>query len=393
MNVTTPTDGAVDGTVRIPFNRPSLQGREIEYIRAAVERGHTSAEGPFSARAAGLLQKELGAHDILLTTSCTAALEMSALLLGVGPGDTVVVPSFGFVTTALAYARAGARILFCDIEERTLGLDPDHLAEIMDDSVRAVVPIHYAGVGCDVDGIRRVLERWPRAELVEDNAHGLYGRYRGHPLGSLGRFATLSFHETKNFICGEGGALVVNRANDVHRAHVVYHKGTNRREFLLGHVDKYTWHDTGSSFGLADVLAAYLCGQLEERDKILAKRRGAFDRYRRLLEPHAVRHGYTLPAIPPDREQAYHMFYVLLPDGETRDRVLAGMRDRGVLATFHFVPLHDSPGGRRFAARALTCPVSERISARLLRLPFYTDITDAEAEEVVNAFLGALRSP
>ena len=171
MNLTTPTDGATDratdGAVRIPFNRPSLQGREIEYIRAAVERGHTSAEGPFSARAAALLQEAVGAHDILLTTSCTAALEMSALLLGVGPDDTVVVPSFGFVTTALAFARAGARILFCDIEERTLGLDPERLAEIMDDSVRAVVPIHYAGVGCDVDGIQRVLERWPRAELVE----------------------------------------------------------------------------------------------------------------------------------------------------------------------------------------------------------------------------------
>jgi dTDP-4-amino-4,6-dideoxygalactose transaminase len=396
VNLTTHTDsasaGALDGAVRIPFNRPSLQGREIEYIQAAVERGHTSAEGPFSARAAGLLQEELGAQDILLTTSCTAALEMSALLLGVVPGDTVVVPSFGFVTTALAYARAGARILFCDIEERTLGLDPDRLAEIVDDSVRAVVPIHYAGVGCDVEGIQRVLASWPQAELVEDNAHGLYGRYRDRPLGSLGRFSTLSFHETKNFTCGEGGALVVNRPGDVSRAHVVYHKGTNRREFLLGQVDRYTWHDTGSSFGLADVLAAYLCGQLEERDKILAKRRAAFERYRRLLEPHADRHGYRLPTIPPDREQAYHMFYVLLPDRETRDRVLAGMHDRGVLATFHFVPLHDSPGGRRFAARDLPCPVSERISARLLRLPFYTDITDAEAEEVVNAFLSPLRS-
>jgi dTDP-4-amino-4,6-dideoxygalactose transaminase len=252
------------------------------------------------------------------------------------------------------------------------------------------VPIHYAGVGCDIDGIRSVLDRWPRAELVEDNAHGLYGRYRGDPLGSFGRFSTLSFHETKNFICGEGGALVVNDDDDVRRAHVVYHKGTNRREFLLGEVDKYTWQDTGSSFGLADVLAAYLYGQLEERDKVLAKRRAAFDRYRQMLEPHAERHGYALPTIPPDRDQAYHMFYVLLPDGETRDRVLAGMRDRGVLATFHFVPLHNSPGGRRFAARDVRCPVSERVSARLLRLPFYTELTSAEAEEVVDAVLGAL---
>jgi dTDP-4-amino-4,6-dideoxygalactose transaminase len=390
VNVTAKTRDLIDGSVRIPFNRPSLQGREIEFMRSAVERGHTSAEGPFSARASGLLREEIGARDVLLTTSCTAALEMSALLLGVSPGDTVVVPSYGFVTTALAFARQGATMLFCDIEERTLGLDPDHLAEIMDDSVRAVVPIHYSGVACDIDGIGRVLARWPQAELVEDNAHGLFGRYRERPLGSFGRFSTLSFHETKNFICGEGGALVVNDEADVRRAHVVYHKGTNRREFLLGQVDKYTWQDTGSSFGLADVLAAYLFAQLEERRKILMKRRAAFDRYLEMLEPEAQRHGYTLPTVPPDREQAYHMFYVILPDADTRDRVLAGMRNRGVHSTFHYVPLHSSPAGRRFAARDLPCPVSDRISARLLRLPFYTDITAGEADEVVNAFFGAL---
>jgi dTDP-4-amino-4,6-dideoxygalactose transaminase len=390
LNVAAVTGDAIEGGVRIPFNRPSLQGREMELIKAAVEQGHTSAEGPFSAQVAGLLRDEMEARDVLLTTSCTAALEMSALLLGIGPGDTVVVPSYGFVTTALAFARQGARVLFCDIEERTLGLDPACLDEIMDDSVRAVVPIHYAGVACDVDGILAVLERWPRADLVEDNAHGLFARYQGRPLGTFGRFSTLSFHETKNFICGEGGALVVNRDEDVRRAHVVYHKGTNRREFLLGEVDKYTWQDTGSSFGLADVLAAYLYAQLERCQQILEKRRESFDRYLRLLEPEADRRGFTLPTVPADREQAYHMFYVMLPDADTRDRVLAGMRDRGVHATFHFVPLHSSPGGRRFAAREVSCPVSDRVSARLLRLPFYTDLTEAEADEVVGAFLAAL---
>jgi dTDP-4-amino-4,6-dideoxygalactose transaminase len=390
LNVTAVTGDAIERAVRIPFNRPSLQGREMELIRAAVEQGHTSAEGPFSAQVAGLLRDETEARDVLLTTSCTAALEMSALLLGIGPGDTVVVPSYGFVTTALAFARQGARVLFCDIEERTLGLDPDCLDEIMDDSVRAVVPIHYAGVACDVDGILAVLERWPRADLVEDNAHGLFARYQGRPLGTFGRFSTLSFHETKNFICGEGGALVVNRDADVQRAHVVYHKGTNRRDFLLGEVDRYTWQDTGSSFGLADVLAAYLYAQLERRQQILDKRKAAFDRYLRLLEPEADRRGFALPTVPADREQAYHMFHVMLPDADTRDRVLAGMRDRGVHATFHFVPLHSSPGGRRFAAREVPCPVSDRVSARLLRLPFYTDLTEAEADEVVGAFLAAL---
>lgn len=382
----------VPSSLPIPFNRPSLQGCEIEYMRTAVEQGHTSAEGPFTARAAGLLRDATEGRDVLLTTSCTAALEMTALLLGVSPGDTVVVPSFTFVTTALAFARQGARVLFCDIEPRTLGLDPDHLAEIMDDSVRAVVPVHYAGVGCDLDGISKVLDEWPRAELVEDNAHGLFGRYRDRPLGSLGRFSTLSFHETKNFICGEGGALVLNRDDDVGRAHVLYHKGTNRREFLLGEVDKYTWQDTGSSFGLSDVLAAYLYGQLEQRDTILAKRKVAFDRYYEMLAPGAAEHGYELPIVPPDRDQAYHMFYVLLPDADTRTRVLSGMRQRGVHATFHYVPLHRSPGGRRFAARDLACPATDDISARLLRLPFYTDLTEADATTVVEAFVEALGS-
>ena len=265
-----PGDHAGDS---IPFNRPSLEGREAEYMRQAVEGGHTSAAGPFSAAAAGLLCDELGCADILLTTSCTAALEMAAMLLDIEPGDTVVVPSFGFVTTALAFVRQGARILFCDIERERLGLDPTHLDELMDETVRAVVPIHYAGVPCDLDPIRDVVSRWPRAELVEDNAHGLFGRHAGRPLGSFGRFAALSFHETKNFICGEGGAIVLNDQSDVARAHTVFHKGTNRREFMLGEVDKYSWQDVGSSFGLSDVLAAFLYGQLEQHDSIRARRR------------------------------------------------------------------------------------------------------------------------
>jgi dTDP-4-amino-4,6-dideoxygalactose transaminase len=385
-----PVTGAGGG--RIPFNRPSIEGQEIELMRAAVEEiGHTSADGPFTAKVAELLREEVGAPDVLLTTSCTAALEMSALLLDIAPGDTVVVPSFGFVTTALAFVRQGAKVLFCDIDDVTLGLDPRHLAELMDESVRAVVPIHYAGVGCDLDGIRAVLQQWPRAELVEDNAHGLFGRRDGAPLGSFGRFAALSFHETKNFICGEGGALIVNDAHDVERARVLYHKGTDRQAFLLGQVDKYSWQDVGSSFGLADVLAAFLYGQLEQRTQILAKRRAAFERYERLLTPHVEELGLRLPQVPPGNEQAYHMFYVLLPDRATRDATLAALMARGVHATFHYVPLHDSTGGRRFAARPTECPVTESISGRLLRLPFYTNLTDPDAARVVEELLSALR--
>jgi dTDP-4-amino-4,6-dideoxygalactose transaminase len=375
----------------IPFNRPSLEGREMELMRAAVEEGgHTSADGPFSAQATDLLRAEVGAADVLLTTSCTAALEMSALLLDIEPGDTVVVPSFGFVTTALAYVRQGARVLFCDIDEWTLGLDPAHLAALMDDTVRAVVPIHYAGVGCDMEGIAAVLEQWPRAELVEDNAHGLFGRRDGRPLGSFGRFSTLSFHETKNFICGEGGALVVNDERDVERANVLYHKGTNRQAFLHGQVDKYSWQDIGSSFGLSDVLAAFLCGQLQQRDAILHKRRTAFDRYQRLLEPWAEELDLRLPVVPEGCEQAYHMYYVLLPDEATRNRTLSRLHDHGVHATFHYVPLHSSPGGRRFAARTVECPVTDDVAGRLLRLPFYTSLTDTDAERVVAELLRAL---
>jgi dTDP-4-amino-4,6-dideoxygalactose transaminase len=339
---------------------------------------------------AELLADATGARQVLLTTSCTAALEMTALLLDVGPGDTVVVPSFGFVTSALAYARQGARIAFCDIEPHTLGLDPHHLQQVLDPSVRAVVAIHYAGVGCDVAGIQQVLEGRPDVALVEDAAHGLFGRYRGEPLGSFGRFATLSFHETKNFICGEGGALLVNDERDMARSQVLLDKGTDRQAFLQGLVDKYSWQDTGSSFGLSDVLAAYLYGQLEKRTRILDRRRKVFERYQTALAPMAAAHGLALPVVPPDREQAYHMFYVLLPDAETRDRVLAAMHADGIYAAMHYVPLHSSPGGRKVQASAVECPVTDHVAARLLRLPFFTDLRESDTDRVLSSFSRAL---
>jgi dTDP-4-amino-4,6-dideoxygalactose transaminase len=377
---------------RIPFNRPSLEGRELEYMAEAISNGRTSSSGPFSARAAEVLQSVSGAEDALLTTSCTAALELSAMLLDLEPGDTVVVPSFTFVTTALAFARAGARILFCDIEPRTLGLDPEHLATLLDDTVRAVVPIHYAGVACDLDGIRAALADRPRASLIEDNAHGLFGQWQGHPLGGFGRFATLSFHETKNIVCGEGGALLIHESRDVDRARVLFEKGTNRRAFFLGQVDKYTWKDIGSSFGLSEILAGHLYGQLEQRDTIQAKRRAVFERYRDLLAPHADALGFRLPFIPAGAEQTYHMFYVLLPDRPSRDAVLKHMQADGINPTFHYVPLHSSEGGRKFAARPTECPVTDEMSGRLLRLPFYNNLTAGESERVVTSFLSALSS-
>jgi dTDP-4-amino-4,6-dideoxygalactose transaminase len=373
----------------IRFNQPSLEGRELEYIRASVERGHTSSSGPFGSRVKELLSEETGASDVLMTTSCTTALELAAMLLDLEPGDTVVVPSFTFTSTALAFAREGARIIFCDIEPETLGIDPEHLASVMDESVRAVVPVHYAGVAGDIEGLFEVLKSWQGVDIVEDNAHGLFGRWQGRPLGSLGRFAALSFHETKNFVCGEGGALLVNDQRDVDRSYVLYDKGTNRRAFFLGQVDKYSWKDNGSSFGLADSLAAYLWAQLEQREVILSKRRTVWNRYFELLKPHAAEHGFRLPVVPDDRVQGYHMFYVLLPDNDTRNRALSHMRAAGVHPTFHYVPLHSSEGGRKFAAKPTNCPVTDDISGRLLRLPFYNNLPAADAERVVATFLEA----
>ncbi|MET1059879.1 MAG: dTDP-4-amino-4,6-dideoxygalactose transaminase [Nocardioides sp.] len=372
----------------IAFNESAVEGRELDYVRASIRSGHPSSGGGFSARAEALLADATGAEEVLLTTSCTSALELSAMLLDLGPDDTVVVPSFTFTTTALAYAREGARLVYCDIEPHTLGMDPDHLATLLDEHVRAVVVVHYAGIACDLEGIQRVLADRPDIALVEDNAHALFGSWRGRPLGSIGRFAAQSFHETKNFTCGEGGALILNDAADVDRARVLHDKGTDRRAFLLGQVDKYSWKDTGSSFGLSDVLAAYLLAQLEQAAVIQAKRRAITEHYHHALSPQAERLGFTtMPADPPERESAFHMFYVLLQDRRQRDAVLRLLRDRGVQATFHYVPLHTSDAGRRFAARETACPVTTDVSDRLLRLPFHNNLTTDDLDRVAAAFL------
>ncbi len=376
----------------IPFNRSAIEGNELEYIKTAMENGHTSSGGEFAKRATATLIAETGAQEVLLTTSCTSALELTALMLDVGQADTVIVPSFTFTTTALAFARQGAKIKFCDIEPTTLGLDPGHLSELLDDTVRAVVPVHYAGVACDMEGLRKALVERPDIAVIEDNAHGLFGRWHDQPLGTLGRFATQSFHDTKNIVCGEGGALLVNEGRDVDRARVLYDKGTNRRAFFLGQVDKYSWKDTGSSFGLSDALAAYLCAQLERRHVIQDKRRAVFERYEQALAPMADELGIRLPVVPDYCEQTYHMFYLLLPDRPTRDAVLSGMREQGVIATFHYVPLHSSEAGQKFSAAPAECPVTDDISGRLIRLPFYNNLTAAEIDRVVETFVETLQA-
>ncbi len=369
----------------IPFNRPSIEGDELDLMIAAVDNGHVSAGGPFSTKVIELLQKELGSADVLLTTSCTDALEMASLLLDLGPSDVVVVPSFGFVSTALAFARTGARIRFADIEPKTLGLDPQSVASVLDEKVRAVVPIHYAGVGCDIEGLKAVLIG-SAAELIEDNAHGLFGRYRGELLGTFGRFSTLSFHETKNFICGEGGALVLNETRDADRAHTILDKGTNRRSFLLGQVDKYSWVDIGSSFGLSDLLAAFLLGQLQAKERVLSKRRTVVEHYARLLKPLESELEFRCMNVPGDRDQAYHMFYVLMRSRRVRDHVLGSLNAQGILATFHYLPLHSSPAAAHFSDGVSDCPVTDDISGRLLRLPFYNGLGSNEIDRIVDRF-------
>jgi dTDP-4-amino-4,6-dideoxygalactose transaminase len=375
----------------IRFNVPAIEGNEVAYLEQSLRDGHTSSSGPFSARVKEILQEESGAEEVMLTTSCTAALELSAMLLDLQPGDTVVVPSFTFSTSALAFAARGAELVFCDIEPTTLGLDPKHLAELLDDRVRAVVVVHYAGIACDLDGIETVLADRPDVVLIEDNAHGLFGRWRGRPLGSFGAFASLSFHETKNFTCGEGGALLVNDPASVDRARILYDKGTNRRAFFLGQVDKYSWVDTGSSFGLSDLLAAALLAQLEKREQIQAKRRHVHETYLAALAPYTDL-GVTLPHVPEGCDPAYHLFYVLMPDKRTRDTVMEAMRQEGINPTFHYVPLHSSIGGRRFAARETDCPVTTDVSERLLRMPFFNNLTDAQMDRIVESFGRATRA-
>jgi len=373
----------------IPFNRPSLEGRELEYVADAARSGELSCDGPYSRRAAALLKEALGVEEVLLTTSCTAALELSALLADVAPGDVVVLPSFTYVSTALAFARAGARLRFADIEPVTLGIDPRSVADLLTPEVAAVVPVHYAGIGCDIDGLVAALNG-RAVSMIEDNAHGLFGAIGDRPLGSFGRFSCLSFHDTKSFGCGEGGAIAITDRADVERAHVLYDKGTNRRAFVAGEVDAYTWVDIGSSFGLADLLAAHLWGQLEARDRILEKRRAITERYVELLTPEADRLGIQLMQRPADRRSAEQMFYVLVDTRERRDAVLAALRSAGIGATFHYVPLHDAPGAKAFLDVETDCPVATDISGRLLRLPFYNALGPDDVAQVATSLVRAL---
>jgi dTDP-4-amino-4,6-dideoxygalactose transaminase len=366
----------------IPFNKPFVAGREFEYIEQAIANNYLSGDGLFTKRCQAELEQELGAPKTLLTTSCTHALEMAALLLNVQPSDEIIVPSFTFVSTVNAFVLRGARPVFVDIRPDTLNMDETKLERLIKPSTRAIVPVHYSGVGCEMNRIMELAEAYGVA-VVEDAAHALFGKYRDKALGTFGSLAALSFHETKNLICGEGGALVINDTRYVERAEIIREKGTDRSRFFRGQVDKYSWLDIGSSYVLSDILAAFLYAQLEARGRIQELRKRIWMYYYENLQ--GLAGDVQLPHVPPDCEQPFHMFYLLMASAGERDEVLSYLREREINAVFHYLPLHLSKMGRRFGGKPGEHPVTEDVSARLIRLPFYNELKESEQAKVVEA--------
>lgn len=369
---------------RIPFNKPALIGPELGYIADSVRSGHISGDGKYTKLCHQQLETWFGVKKALLTTNCTHALEMSAILLDLQPGDEVIVPSFTFVSTVNAFVLRGAKPVFADIRPDTLNIDETLLPGLITERTRAIVPVHYAGVGCVMDAIMPLAQRH-NLMVIEDNAHGLFGRYNDQWLGTFGALATQSFHETKNFSCGEGGALLINDEALVERAEIIREKGTNRSRFFRGMVDKYTWVDVGSSYLPSEVLAAYLYAQFEASEAIQNKRAQIWNRYQQHLSEWAQSHDVRLPTVPENCEQAYHMFYMLLPSLEIRTQLINHLKERGILAVFHYLPLHLSDMGQQFGGSPGDCPVTEEMSDRLLRLPFFYDLSEQDQMEVIHA--------
>jgi dTDP-4-amino-4,6-dideoxygalactose transaminase len=375
---------APTAALRIPFNKPGLMGHELDYVADAIKRGHAAGDGAFTRRCQAILEETLGAARVLLTSSCTHALEMAALLLDIGRGDEVLLPSFTFVSTANAFVLRGAKPVFADIRPDTLNLDESQVEQLLTPRTKVIVPVHYAGVGCEMDSILRIAARHGSA-VVEDNAHGLFARYKGRYLGTLGSIGTQSFHETKNVTCGEGGAIVVNDSRLVERAEILRDKGTNRSKFYRGEVDKYTWVDLGSSYVMSDILAAFLCAQLEAYEQIAATRCRIWTFYFSELSGWASEMGVQVPSVPSHCEQPHHMFYLIMPSPRDRQELIAHLKDHGILSVFHYVPLHLSPMGLAFGGRPGQCPVAEWVGERLVRLPFFNGLSEPEQREVVDA--------
>jgi dTDP-4-amino-4,6-dideoxygalactose transaminase len=375
---------------RIPFNKPFLVGRELDYIARAVALGNLAGDGHFSKSCCRLLEQQLSTPRVMLTPSCTAALEMAALLCDLQPGDEVILPSFTFVSTASAFVRAGARPVFVDIRRDTLNLDEKLVEAAITERTKVIVPVHYAGVASEMDRILSIAQAH-RLMVVEDAAQAVNSLYRDQALGSIGDLGCYSFHETKNFISGEGGALCVNRPDLVERAEILRDKGTNRQKFFRGQVDKYTWVDLGSAYVPCEMVGAFLFGQLEMMQTISERRRQIYEYYQQSFEPLAAEGILQLPCVPAGCTSNFHLFYLLTRDAATRDGLLAHLNSRGIGAVFHYVPLHSSPMGKKLGCDSRELPVTDWASACLIRLPFYYTITPDEQVEVVREVSAYLR--
>jgi dTDP-4-amino-4,6-dideoxygalactose transaminase len=375
----------------IPFNSATLGSREFEYLTRAINGRHISGGGPFTRQAEAHLSNLHGTGRSLLTTSCTHALELSGRLLNLSAGDEVIVPAFTFVSTAAAFMMSGATPIFADVRRDTLNICPDVAENLISERTKAICIVHYAGVGADPDRFKAICHKYNLA-LIEDNAHGLGGTFSGQPLGTFGEMSTMSFHETKNVTCGEGGAIHLNDETLIDRAEILREKGTNRSRFFRGHVDKYTWVDVGSSWVISDMLAAVLAAQLERFHEIQVRRQRIWDRYRTSLCNWAEQSGFSLPSIPPESQHTAHMFYVRLDNVETRTAFLDHLKTQGVNAVFHYQPLHLSDVGRSLGGRLGQCPESERAADDLVRLPMYETLDERQQDRVITA-VTTFRSP
>lgn len=370
----------------VPFNRPFIAGKELYYIAEAVTSGNIAGDGRFTESCTHLLKERFGIPHVLLTPSCTAALEMAAMLCNLASGDEVIMPSFTFVSTANAVARLGARPVFVDIQPETLNIDATRIEAAITDRTKAIFPVHYAGVACPMGEIMSIA-RDRDLRVVEDAAQGVNAFWDGRALGSIGDLGTYSFHETKNYICGEGGALCINDPTLIDRADIIRDKGTDRKRFFRGLVDKYSWVDLGSSYVPSEICSAFLFGQLEMMSAITERRRQKFEFYLHELGPLEEAGLLRLPRIPGDCLSNYHLFYVLLPDRRIRDDLMAHLQQNGILAVFHYIPLHCSPMGQKLGYREGELPVTEDLSGRLLRLPLFHDLTVDEQALVVGQIL------
>lgn len=354
----------------IKFNKVDFHGNELDNIKKAVHENKIAGDGMFTKKCNAFIEKSLNVEKSLLTTSCTHALEMSALLLNIQPGDEVIIPSFTFVSTANAFILRGAIPIFADIRADTLNIDEQEIEPLITKKTKAIVVVHYAGIGCEMGIIMKLANQY-NIDVIEDNAHGFLGKYDNQYLGSFGTFSTLSFHETKNFTCGEGGSLVINDKKYTERAEIIREKGTDRTKFLRGEIDKYSWVDIGSSFLPSEILSAYLYAQFEQKEKIQARRKRIWNYYNDSLKDWAYDNDIKLPTIPKNCVQTYHIFYLVLKSDRARDSLIKHLRRRGIPATFHFLPLHLSKKYLEMGLNKNPCPVTEQISNRLLRLPIH----------------------